>query len=258
MTTPRLPLVPRWLLLAPALLLHVACGDTIGEAVEVPLSASGTAEPSFTQGDWEVTLEQARVGFGPLYLCPASVPTGELCEMAVVELTDSATFDALDPAPQPLPPLMGGTGSVRSAVFDYAISWPLTHRSPRAGAGAPGGHSARFSGVATDGVRTLRFSADVDVAPNAVERLASGTVTEHTITDGASRLHIVFDPGRWWHAVDFDALADSAFADPDAADPDAEDTATISIEADSDAYASIVHAMTAGARPRLEWSRAAE
>src|SRR5690606_20294592 len=53
MTTPRLPLVPRWLLLAPALLLHVACGDTIGEAVEVPLSASGTAEPSFTQGDWE-------------------------------------------------------------------------------------------------------------------------------------------------------------------------------------------------------------
>ncbi len=253
MTTSRRPLVSRWLLLGFGLLPHVACGDTIGEAVEVPLSASGAAEPSFTQGDWEVTLEQAHLGFGPLYLCPASVATGELCEMAVVELIDSVAFDALDPTAQTLPPLVGVTGAVRSAVFDYAISWPLTYRSPRAGAGAPGGHSARFAGVAKDGARTLYFSADIDVAPNAVERLASGAVTEHTITDDASRLHLVFDPIGWWRGVDFDALATSAFSDPEAGD-----TATISVEAGSDAYASIVHAMTAGVRPRLEWSRAAE
>lgn len=246
----------RWLFLLPWCALPAfGCGDTIGQAVELPLSASGVADPTFTQGEWEITLERAEVGFGPLYLCPASVPTGDLCEIAVVELTDSATLDALDAAEQTLPPLSGTTGTVRSAVFDYAISWPLTFRSPRPGPGAPGGHSARFAGTASDGSRTLEFSADVDVTANAVERLASGTFTEHTITDGSSRLHVVFDPVRWWQGVDFEALATTAFEDPDAA---AEGVAAVAIEPTSPAYASIVHEMSAGVRPRLEWSRSAE
>lgn len=230
-----------------------ACGETPGDAVSLPLTGSGSGESTFTQGAWQITLDRAEVGFGPLYLCAASLPSDHLCETALVEMNEVVTIDALNPSLQQLSVLEGTTGVVRSAVFDYGVSWPLTFRSPRPGAGAPGGHSARFGGSATDGVRTLVFTADIDVLPSAVGRLTSGAVTEHTIDDGASRLHVVLEPVRWWRNVDFDALAAFAFADVDPDDP--QPTVSLHVADDSTAYGAIVHEMSAGARPRFTWSR---
>jgi hypothetical protein len=234
-----------------ALLSLPACGDTIGESVALPLSARGGETTSFEQGAWQVTLERAEVGLGPLYLCPASIPSDELCETALLELRETVSLDGLDPEPQELPPLRGNTGVVRSSLWDYGVSWPLTFRSPTPNPGAPGGHSARFAGAATDGTRTLFFEVDIDVAANAAGRLAAGQVTDHEVRDASSRLEIVFDPVRWWRNVDFDALAVQAFAEA----PDGELSATVRLAPESAAYGSLVHEMTSGARPRFEWSR---
>lgn len=242
-------MTPRFVLFGALALALSGCGDTIGETVELPLTARGVQETSFSSGSWQITFDRAEVAFGPLYLCPASVPSDELCETALLELTETASVDALDPSPQDLPPLRGTTGTVRSALWDYGISWPLTFSGPTANAGAPRGHSARFSGQASDGARTLFFEADVDVFSNAPGRLATGQVTEHRVDDARSRLSIVFDLPAWWRSVDFDALADAAFAD--APDPT---TATVELGANSPAYGSLVHEMTAGARPLFQWS----
>lgn len=239
----------RWLPFV--LVLCSACGETAGEALSVPCFGRGDGETSFVRGAWQVTLERAEVAFGPLYFCAASVPSEELCESAVVELDRSVTIDALDTTPQPLRPLRGTTGVVRSALFDYGISWPLTFRSPRPSDAAPGGHSARFEGRATDGARTLVFTADVDVLPNAPGRLTSSVVTEHTL-DVQSRLDVTLSPSRWWQSVDFDALAASAFADVDPDDP--EPTSSAHIQEGSDAHGALVHELSAGARPRFVWS----
>lgn len=228
-----------------------ACGDTIGESVVLPLTARGVETPSFEQGTWQITLERAEVGFGPLFLCPASIPSDELCETALLELRETVTVDALSAAAQAQPPLRGNTGAVRSSIWDYGLSWPLTFRSPTPNPGAPGGHSARFAGVATDGARTLLFEADVDVAANAAGRLAAGQVTEHVVEDASSRLEITFDPARWWRNVDFEALATEAFA----AAPEGELSTSVRIGPEDAAYGSLIHEMTSGARPRFEWSR---
>lgn len=238
-------------LLPIAFVLCSACGETPGEALSLPWSGKGDGQAAFTRGAWQVTLERAEVAFGPLYLCAASLPSEDLCESAVVELAEVVTIDALDTASQPLPALRGTTGVVRSALFDYGISWPLTFRSPRPDDGAPGGHSARFEGSATDGSRTFVFSADIDVLPNAPGRLTSGAVTEHTI-DATSRLEVVFTPSQWWQNVDFDALAESAFSDIEPEDPDP--TASAHIHGNTGAHGAIVHELSAGARPRFVWS----
>jgi hypothetical protein len=221
------------------------CSDTVGQRVTLGASAHGAETPNFDAGDWSVTLDQADVGFGPLYLCASNVPSDELCETALAELAESVTVDGLDATPQRLPSFEGTSGSVRSAVFDYGISWTLTQDAPQPNEGAPGGHSLRVRGTATQEDTTFEFFADVDVTVKVAGRMAAGLATQHTLEDDGSHLEVVFDPRAWLAEVDFDALAEQAQATPDEA---------VEIVRGTPSYDSIVLAMTAKERVGFEWS----
>ncbi len=228
------------------LLVASGCSDTVGERVTLGASARGAETPNFQAGSWDVTLDEADVGFGPLYLCASNVPSDELCETALAELDESVTVDGLDGSRQPLPAFDGTTGAVRSAVFDYGISWTLTEDAPRPNDGAPGGHSLRVRGSATREDTAFEFFANVDVTVKVAGRMAAGLTTEHTLNDDQSHLELTFDPRAWLADVDFDALAEAAEATPDEA---------VEIVRDTPSYDSIVMAMTARERVGFEWSR---
>jgi hypothetical protein len=226
-----------------ALLLCVGCGSTGQREVSYPLFASGQAPAPFRAGDWEVTLEVARVGFGPAYFCATAAASSDLCPAAVAEFAQSAEFDALSPTPQQLGSIEGVSGTIRSATYDYAYTWLTTQRSPRPTAAAPRGHSAHFEGRATRGARTIRFVADVDVLPQTQgTRVVQGARAEADVQDSNVRLDLRVDAAAWWRNVDFEELAQS-------------DRDIVVVPPTSRAYSAVVIAMTATATPVLEWSR---
>jgi hypothetical protein len=232
------------LVLAALLAAASGCGDPLGSRVEIPASARGSNEHDFEVGDFSIHLERADIGFGPLYMCASTVPSSELCENALAELVPSVTIDGLDGSPQPLPSLEGTTGTVRSAVFDYGISWTLTEAAPEPSAGAPGGHSARFAGTATRGTESFEFVADVDVLVTTAGRMVSGLALDHVIESDPSSLEIVVDPRAYLSDVDFEALSVLATS----SDP-------VRIEQDTPSYDSIVLQMTTTRRIDLRFSR---
>ncbi len=219
------------------------CGDTLGSRVEIPASARGSNEHDFEVGDFSIHMERADIGFGPLYMCASTVPSSELCENALAELVPSVTIDGLDGSPQPLPSLDGTTGTVRSAVFDYGISWTLTDEAPEPSAGAPGGHSARFAGTATRGTESFAFVADVDVVVATAGRMASGLALDEVIENDPSALEIIVDPRAYLSDVDFEALSVLATS----SDP-------VRIEKDTPSYNSIILQMTSTRRIDLRFA----
>jgi hypothetical protein len=144
-----------------------------------------------------------------------------------------------------LPSLEGTTGHVRSAVFDYGVSWTLTSDAPRPNEGAPGGHSLRARGTAIRDDESFDFFANVDVTVKVAGRMAVGLGTEHTLSDDQSHLELHFDPTAWLSDVDFDALAEEAQSTPDQA---------VEIAPHTSSYDSIVLNMTARERVGFEWS----
>ena len=190
------------------LAVAAGCGSTGQDVVTFPLSVAGTGTTTFQSGAWDVTLERADVGFGPIWFCATPFADIGVCDQAGAEWLGTTTLDALDDGARKVGEANAVTGTVRSAIFDYGRSWLLTGTAPRPDDGSPGGHSARFVARATDGTRTLEVHADIDVDPahagqTAVIAAPTGT---HTIT-GAEALTVRFDPVAWWKRVDFDALA---------------------------------------------------
>ena len=109
-----------------ALALGVAlagcAGDTGGQTVRFPVAAAGPADATpggplvFTSGDFTVTLTEARLHVGAVYLnqaAPASGAQATDCYLPgtyVGQETAGLDVDLLDPAPQPFPqPALGVT-----------------------------------------------------------------------------------------------------------------------------------------------------
>jgi hypothetical protein len=220
-----------------------ACGSTGREKVTYPIEATGQPPASFTAGSWQVTLDVASVGFGPLYFCASASASRDTCPTAVAELTAATTVDALSPADQPLGEVAAIQGEVRSAIYGYAFVWSLTDSAPRAIAGAPGGHSARFEGSAAQGATVLRFVADVDVLPSFAGTLAvQGAAVPRTVQEADLRLDVTFDAATWWRGVDFDELA-AVGGDP------------VTVTSAMRAYNAVVVGMTSIARPTFVWTK---
>jgi hypothetical protein len=223
------------------LLLFAACNDTGQEFVTYPIVAAGVSPGPFAAGDWQVTLTRAQVGLGPLYFCATSGASASLCPVALAELTDTVTVDALATTAQPLGDVHGVTGPIRSMTFDYAITWLTTETSAKPKSGAPGGHSARFEGTATKGSETVHFVADVDVVPRYQgSRAVEGARVMADVVDDHVEVDVVVDPRDWWKNVDFDALAAQG-GDP------------VVVAPGSRAYNAVVVAMTANYRPSFTW-----
>jgi hypothetical protein len=227
-----------------ALALLAGCSGTGQPEIEYEVVAVPAPPAAITAGQWTVTLDEATVAFGPVYFCAAASGSATLCETAVSELRDASALDALG-GPQPLGAAQGFAGQVRSASYDYGISWLLTEPSPRPLPAAPGGHSARLAGRATRGAETARFVAEIDViAQYQGQRAVPTAAASANLDSGVTRLDVGFDPGAWLTSVDFDDVA-AIEGDPKVFEPG------------SGAYNAIVIAMVATHPPTFTWSGSA-
>ena len=219
----------------------LACGATGQHELTFPVRAVGMAPRTLTVADWQVTLERAEVGLGPIYFCATAAIDPELCRTAVADFAQSAKVNLLEPAPQTLGEGFGVTAEIRGMSFDYGLSWLTTQGEVTPAASAPDGHSAVLVGRATRGATTFRFTANIDVTPlRQGGRGVNGLATQVTLADGAS-FTLRFDPYAWLAGVSFDELA-ALGGDP------------VVVPSSSRAYSAIVAAMTASAPPVVQWS----
>lgn len=224
--------------------LNCSCiGDTGREHVQLSLSARGTAPSPVTLGAATLTLTRAELAFGPAYLCASDQGRAEFCELAMGELRETRVLDALDPNPQPLGTMAATTGSVGSLLYDYGISWLLTQPAPRVSSSAAGGHSALLEATLTEGARSLRLRAEIDITPHGPGELAiNGQRTQHEIR-GDEPLTLLVDPQRWLDRLDPSALLAL----------DADGDGQLTILAGTPAYESIVQGLVNRAPVALRW-----
>lgn len=221
--------------------LVAGCAETGGERFDVPLSARGTERTSFEKGAAVFRLTRADVAVGPLYFCASESAELELCEAAIAEFLEARVLNGLDPGVRELGELAGTSGEIRSALYDYGVTWLLTQQAPRPDPGVE--HSAILEGTLTQAGRELRFTARVDVLPrtrgsNAVH----GQPTREQLGEN-DRLTLAIDPYAWLAAIDVDALF--------ALDPEL--TGQVEIERGSQAYEAILQGMQNRAPVRFEW-----
>jgi len=227
------------------LLLLAACGDTGQERVRIAAEAQGTSRASIMVGDTRFRLTRAEVGFGPVYFCATEGAALELCEVALAELRETVTLDGLASESRPIGALEATTGGVRSALFDYGISWFLTHSAPRANPGTPGGHSAILEGEAENQDGTLRFSARIDIEPLSRGDAAVNARRTSVEIGAASVPHLTvsLDPYRWLERINVEQMFEL--------DEDAD--GEIALEPRHQAYQAIVQGMTSRAPIDFAW-----
>jgi len=222
-----------------------ACVDSAQDYVAIDLLGAGTPASEVSLTDATIALDEARVAFGPLYLCATESAEPDLCSTDVAEFLGTKVVDALASRETSRGTLRATTETVRSGFFDYGISWLLTETYTRVDEGAADGHSALLRGHAerSDG-STLSFEARIDVKPLSTgARAVTGLRTRQTITEDTQRLVVRFDPSRWLERIDADAL----FALDDDGD------GHVDISEGDQAYDAIVLGMTADAPPALNW-----
>lgn len=186
--------------------IGAGCGDTGQRDLKYKAYFSGRATAPFAVGEWEVALDVASVGFGPAYFCASA--SSSLCPAAMAEFAASVAVNGLEPVPQQIGSIDGVSGQIRSATYDYALTWFTTQASARPTAAAPGGHSAHFEGRAQRAGLSFRFVADVDVAPrDQGTQAVRGVYALADVQDEQVRLDVQLDPAAWWRAVNFDEVA---------------------------------------------------
>jgi len=193
-----------WLALA-----ATGCVESPQEPVSYPAVARGRGATAVA-GRWSITLTRAQVALGPFYFCAAASGSSTLCESSIAELRRVTVVDALAGADAPLGSVEGFSGVVKSAAYDFGISWFDTQTQATPAPALPGGHSMRLEGRATrldDASSSLSFTADVDLVPQYQGQNAIPTApAEASVTSSDVRLAIEVDPASWLRQVDFDAV----------------------------------------------------
>jgi hypothetical protein len=226
-------------------MLLVACGDTGQPAIELRAVGTGTAATPIEIGGYRVTLDVARIAFGPITFCASRAASDDLCPSALAELAAAAPLDVLSPAAQPLGVVNGFVGTARSAGYGYGITWLPIQTSPQATRAAVAGHSAHLEGTAVDKATgaSFRFNADVDIVPlNRGTHPVTATGIDAALDQRTRSLDVRFDPTRWLAQIDFAELA-------------AAGTPTVTIAPGSNAYNALVTGITTLAPPQFVFSR---
>lgn len=177
-----------------------ACGVTPGRAIEVTFTAHGSASATFTtRAGWDVTLTEAHLAVGPLYVL-AGAPRTTLRELVLpvalahggvdeyagrevrAEWLDDAVIDLLDPTPVTL-----GVGPGTAGLAEESS---LTLVTPTDAGGPTRGHVAWVAGTATPsgGGTAIAFEGGLDldaqVLARTVEPIASAFVMQTSGTFG--------------------------------------------------------------------------
>lgn len=233
-----------WLapVLALAAILGAGCVDAGRTRVSLPVHGAGTGVRTFEAGAYSVTLEEARIAWGPAYFCTTPFADVDLCPTALAEVRSAATIDVLDDTPQLIGELEGISGTVRSTMFDYGITWLLPAPAPAPDPGAVDGtHSARFVGSAARGSTITRFVLDVDMRPIASGvSAAHGVPTTHVLSARPDALVVRFDPARLFAGADFGDV-EGLGGDP------------VVVPESSTVYQAVVIGLASSALPALEW-----
>ena len=204
MTSP--PMMPV-IISVTAALLATGCVDTGQSLVAYPAHGRGTGSSAVTVGGWQVELDAAQLSFGPVYFCATRAASTELCPAAVNESITVHTVDLLDGGSQPLGEVVGVTGYVGSATYDYGITWLPTESQPMAKEGSASGHSLVLEGSATAGDRRVNFVARVNMVPGRRGgQVVEGHPLDEVISEDVERLAVEIDGDRWVQAMDFDEL----------------------------------------------------
>lgn len=202
-----------------AVLLLPGCTHSPQEPADYDAVAIAEANAIATAGEWSIQLTRAELAFGPVYFCASASGSSSLCESSIAEVASFARLDGLSADPQPVGRVHGFTGTIRSAAYDWGITWFDTQTDPTAADVAPGGHSMHVEALATRDSTSLPLVADVDVVPQYQGQMAVPTApAEATIESSAFRLEIHFDVAKWFGQLDrknadgvpyLDALAES-------------------------------------------------
>lgn len=187
-----------------------ACIESPQEAVVYDAVALARGAGTADVGGWAVTLTRAEVALGPFYFCAASSGSSTLCAASIAELRSVTIVDALNPAPTALGKVNGFSGSIRSAAYDFGISWFETQAAATPSPALPRGHSVHLEAEARKAGVRVGIVANVDVVPqyqgqNAVP--TSPAVAD--VRSNATRLEVLLDPAGWLRQLDFDAIAAS-------------------------------------------------
>ncbi len=229
------------------------CGDTGQGRVSFPLAAAGTPAAELRVGDWTVTVEEARVSFGPLYLCASQTAGLENCALAAAEHLGASSVDALSASPTPMGTMEATSGvTVLSGMWDHGRSWRLGETAPRPLAGAVDGERSlvmliRAEDEARGIARLYRVALDVDGGSQPSGTLAvRSRLPAHLITEAEPGLVVRFDPSLWASMIDYDALA--TLPEPGTAGT------PIDVPPGHSARDALVAAVTATGLPSFEWS----
>ena len=187
--------------------------------MSVPLELSGSdVEDQFEASDgWRVTLDQAELAFGPVYLC-SGITAGDLCDTARMEWLGSAVIDLLDPRVRQVGHLNGTSGEVRSWMYDHGLASRVDGMGyvELDAAEQLGGHSLVLRGVAVRGSSTIPFSLDLQLMQHEeteqgvpLVRKSQSESFYRDVTGEEDALRIRFDPRSWFQSVDFDSYTDS-------------------------------------------------
>jgi hypothetical protein len=237
---------------------QLGCADVAQEQAEVPLFVAGRelAEPIEAAGDVVLSIERARLAFGPLYLCPG-FQAGELCDTARLEWLDSVVVDLTDAQPRRAGTLSGTTGTVRSWMYDLGISSQLTRSEPFVldAARELGGASLVVEGRARGGGPEVAFQFSVVVQQGGetergvpVVRKGSTEAFDHDVTGEEPGLWVRFDPEPWLRGLDLRAelAASPCLAVGDCSQP-------LRLAQDGQVARALHHAVVSGRRPQLSW-----
>lgn len=234
--------------LAPAALALVAAGatavacapDTGGKVVAARFALEGPAasERAFTTDlGWAVTLDEACVALGPVYVwelggvlgraAPAS--TSPRARLAVAtravydalvpsaaahpgdgtffggevkaEWLEQVAVDPTTPGPKALAPIRGTAGPVRSLTVHLEPPREALVRE----AACLRGHHAYVVGVARRGDVTVAFEGGLDVPAEGTMRRVDGVALDGELDDGAT-IVVRPDVRRWFVGADFATL----------------------------------------------------
>lgn len=233
----------RWIVL---IALTASCAlDTGTERVEARLQIRGADVTAFEGRDgWQVELTTAQLAFGPFYLC-SGVQAGDLCESSRGEVLEALVIDALDPEAHEVATFEGIDGVVRSAMWDYGITWglPQVNAESSPAVDALGG-SVFLEGVARRDDVELPFVATIPLSPNLEGRtmVRAADLFDHELADG-DVLEVSVDPTQWVNQVRFEDLVDPLSS-----------TTPAHFAPDTQPWRSVTNALTTRAQPQLNWN----
>ncbi len=197
-----------------------ACIDNVQNQARASIVVSSTA-PTVLQAanGVSLTLTNAQLAFGPLYLC-ASNSAGEDCETARGQWLGSVVIDLLNSAPQEAGKLEGIEGEVRSYMFDLGAASLLTQQDPVLldAAQALGGNSLRLAGRAqlADGqqvdltIDMLWAQGDQVEQGVSLIRTPNDAIEPFVLRGEEGTFALDFDPTPWLDIANFDTLIDDA------------------------------------------------